>query len=159
MDLGTESFTTSFKVVVTLTWTFKVNIHQNMSLPCLIVNSKSQHQIWMAWLPAIKDTVDRAKFDCGKHRRVKLLDLYVRIILTLIPSCSVKLKFRIRRKARNAYFLLTVWIISSEAYFSRMAESGGRSTTHALQQRSIHRTMLLSCLVVNNKSQHQIWMA
>ena len=54
-------------------------------------------------LPTIEDAVDPAKFDRDKHRRVNFLDLDIKIIFTMIPSCSVMLEFSVYRKPGNAF--------------------------------------------------------
>ena len=54
-------------------------------------------------LPTIEDAVDPTKFDHDKHRRVNFLDLNIKIIFTMIPSCSVMLEFGVYSKPWNAF--------------------------------------------------------
>ena len=54
-------------------------------------------------LPTIEDAVDPTKFDHDKHRRVNFLDLNIKIIFTMIPSCLVMLEFGVYSKPWNAF--------------------------------------------------------
>ena len=47
--------------------------------------------------------MDPTKFGCDKHHRVNHLNLNIRIIFTLISSCSVIMEFGVYSRQGNAY--------------------------------------------------------
>jgi len=63
-------------------------------------------------------------------------------IITLIPVTTSRkeryfgrLQIRLSAFGAQCFSILTLWIILSEAYLSRLAEGGGLSIAHALLQR------------------------